>query len=310
MKVQVLINPAAGVDEPVLGIVNRILVNRRDISWEFAVTTPTSSAAELARDAASRGVDRVVVYGGDGTVSSAAEGLAGSDVTLAVLPGGTNNVFAQALGVPDDLSTAAELAFAHTVDTTCVDTLRVGSRHGLVRVGIGADARMIGRTSRAKKDKLGWLAYAMSAIEQAATATAVDFEVTVDDHSYRVKGLACIVSNIAQIGRAGLRLPGEISPFDGLADVLLIRRADLESVRSVLTKRGQEQVPPPFDQSGDASIAHTRGSRIHIAATPAQPAQVDGDLVGETPLDIEVSPGSLRVVIPRRLSQAGLATQA
>lgn len=302
MRVRVIINPAAGQAEPVLAELNRAFAER-SITWDAAVTSARRDAAALAREAVREGVELVAAYGGDGTISSAAAGLVGGEVPLAILPGGTNNVIAQALEIPLALADAAALVGGDQAEATWIDTLRVGDRHALIRVGVGADAKMIERSTRARKDRLGWLAYLIAALEQAAVAEPVPFTVTLDDRVIEREALSCIVTNIGRIGRGGLRLPGPISPFDGALDVLLIRRASLEAARTLCAGLLAGDAPSPEPQD-DAAIVYHRGTRVRVDATPPQPAQVDGESLGTTPLEVTVAPRSLRVVTPRATQPA------
>ncbi|HKA05174.1 MAG TPA: acylglycerol kinase family protein, partial [Acidimicrobiales bacterium] len=71
------------------------------------VTNRRGHATRFAQDAASRGVEVVAALGGDGTLNEAANGIAGTDTALAVLPGGSTNVFARIIGLPNDPVAAA-----------------------------------------------------------------------------------------------------------------------------------------------------------------------------------------------------------
>ncbi len=308
MRLRVIINPAAGAPEPVLATLNQVFKEKRGLDWDVAITTPARDASELASEAARLGCSMVAAYGGDGTISSVASGLVGTDVPLGVLPGGTNNVIAQALEIPLELAEAAKLlcvgpeAAMTTASTRRIDTLRVGERHGLIRVGVGADARMIQRSTREQKARYGWLAYFASVVEQVATATPAEFSITIDGREHTTDALTCVVSNIGRIGRGGMTLPGAITPFDGALDVLLIRRATLEVIRSIVVDTPDARPLPGLDEAHDAPLAHARGARVRIATTPAQPVQIDGDLFTETPVEVAIEPDSVRVITPRALA--------
>src|SRR5690606_33636656 len=94
--IQVIINPAAGNNEPILNTLNDVF-SQYDVFWDVSLTHKAGDGEQLARQAVENGADLVGAYGGDGTVGEVARGLIGSEVPLAVLPGGTGNSLAVSL---------------------------------------------------------------------------------------------------------------------------------------------------------------------------------------------------------------------
>lgn len=121
-----------------------------DHEVRMIATQRRDHASKLARSAALAGDDAVVVLGGDGTLNEAANGLAGSDTALAVLPGGSTNVFARILGLPDDpIDAVAELLDA--LERSSVEPIGLGSVNGryfLFHCGIGFDAAVVAEVER------------------------------------------------------------------------------------------------------------------------------------------------------------------
>ena len=107
-RVHVVINPAAGQDEPILNTLNRVF-KEAEIDWDISLTKQAGDARQQAQTAAQSGVDIVAVYGGDGTVAEVASGLLGTSIPLAILPGGTANVLSVELGIPATLALACQL---------------------------------------------------------------------------------------------------------------------------------------------------------------------------------------------------------
>ncbi len=108
----VIVNPyATTMSDRLKHLVVYALQGRYDV---HAVDTQRRGhATELCREAAREGYDVVVAFGGDGTVNEAANGLAGSETPLTCLPGGSNNVYAKILGIPDDVVDATEHLLQH-----------------------------------------------------------------------------------------------------------------------------------------------------------------------------------------------------
>jgi diacylglycerol kinase family enzyme len=107
-RIHVVINPAAGKDEPILNTINDVF-NQRDIDWSISVTRKFGDATEFARQAVEDGYDIVAGYGGDGTQHEIANGILGTKALMGVLPGGTGNGFANEMGTPSKLRPALEL---------------------------------------------------------------------------------------------------------------------------------------------------------------------------------------------------------
>ena len=104
-RIQVIINPAAGHDEPILNVLNDVF-HPAGVEWDISITHKFGDATRLAKEAVASGVDLVAGYGGDGTQMEVANGLLGSGVPQAILPGGTGNAMAHDLNVPINLKTS------------------------------------------------------------------------------------------------------------------------------------------------------------------------------------------------------------
>ena len=116
-------------------------------SVEAIDTQERNHATEICREAAREGYDVVVAFGGDGTVNEAANGLAGSDTPLTSLPGGSTNVWARTLGIPNDVVDATEhlLSMADSFEPRQVDLGRVNGRYFVFASGVGLDASVVER---------------------------------------------------------------------------------------------------------------------------------------------------------------------
>lgn len=283
-----------------LAVLNRCFAPH-DVSW--VITSPERDADTLAAEAAREGVEVVVAYGGDGTISSAANGLVGTQTPLAILPGGTCNVIAQELGIPSDLAEAAALACAGPEAASSIDTMRLGGCHKLIRIGVGVDARVIQHSTRERKDNLGMLAYVFSAVEQLHAAEPANYTVELDGQTFVTDALACVVANIGRVGRGGLSLPGQPSAVDGELDVVILRSTNFPLIRAFYAGMFGATAPLDFAAENDAPVVHCRGQRVRVHVDPEQPVQADGELIGKTPIDVEIAPASLRVILPAELEQ-------
>ncbi|HXV97367.1 MAG TPA: diacylglycerol kinase family protein, partial [Anaerolineae bacterium] len=162
-RVHVIINPAAGQDQPLLGKLNSVF-QPAGIDWDVFITKKAGDARHLAQEALAAGVDIIAVHGGDGTVAEVVNGMVGSDVPLAIIPGGTANVLATELGIPADPALAAVLLVGGSTLRT-IDMGQIDNHYFVQRAGIGIEAQIVEGTDRQTKNRLGWLAYALSAFQ-------------------------------------------------------------------------------------------------------------------------------------------------
>ena len=132
---------------------NTVVVHRRlsrDHDVEIVETNRRGHATRFAHDAARRGVDVVVGFGGDGTLNEVATGIAGTDTALGVLPGGSTNVFARTIGLPNDPVAAVEL-LADGIDAGDLRPIGLGQVNGrffCFHTGVGYDAAVVATVER------------------------------------------------------------------------------------------------------------------------------------------------------------------
>lgn len=303
-NVHIIINPASGHDEPILNVINDVC-HKLEVPWSVHVTQAAGDATEMTRAALEDGADLIVCYGGDGTVMEVINGLVGSDVPLGILPGGTGNAVAIELEIPDTLAAALEMTLTSDARRD-LDLGRVGDRYFILRLftGIGEDQV----ASREMKDKYGLLAYPISAFQFLREEKDVAYTLVLDGHRVEADGLICYVDNVGSLG--GLRpidvlepvridymaetgrktYKADVDPSDGLLDVILISRSvqQLAAIASYLLNVGEAK----------QHINYWQVKTVRIEADPPQPAWIDGEPCGETPVDIEVVPAAVSVVVP------------
>jgi diacylglycerol kinase (ATP) len=289
-QVFVVINPAAGQDQPILKSLNKIF-HENEVDWDVAITKDRGDGQRLAREAAQSGVDLVLVYGGDGTVMECASGLVGSQTPLAILPGGTANVMARELGLPLDLVEAATLAINPQSRIRCVDMGQVGEQTFLLRAGIGFEAEMVEGADRELKDRLGMLAYGLSALQTLADPPLARYRLSLDGEEEEYDGLACVVANSGNMGAADIVLSKKTDISDGLLDVFVVTKANLPSLVSLVANVVSGRPDPP-------ALKHWQVREVRIESKPVQTVQLDGELIGQTPVTMKILPEAVQVIIP------------
>lgn len=289
-QIHVVVNPAAGQPEPVLHALNQVFQGA-GAEWTVSVTHEPGDATRQTREAVERGARVVAAYGGDGTVMEVANGLLGSDVPLAILPGGTGNVLSIELGIPQELERAAGLACREGAEVRRVDVGQCGERYFLLRLGVGFSAEQINLTSRELRDRYGRLAYFIAGLQALPQAEAVRYRFTLDGQEVEVEGATCLVSNAGSIGVPGLALMPDIQIDDGLLDVVVLEAVNLQALPSLAASVAGLSL----DLEG---LHHWQAREIVVDSDPAQSVVVDGEPWGETPCPVKVLPGAVAVLAP------------
>lgn len=304
-RIQVIINPTAGQDQPILGVLNRVF-HAAGISWDVSITNKAGDARQFARAAVEAGVDVVAAYGGDGTVMEVASGLIGSTVPLAIFPGGTANVMSLELGISSDLAEAGALVCNEECTVVPIDMGQLGEdQYFILRVGTGLEADMVEGADRELKNRLGTLAYALSALQAIQNPTLSQYHLVIDGEQIAAEGIACLICNSGNLGRAGIVLSSSVSVRDGLLDVFVLQQANLTSLLA-LTRDVLTQTEPTTP-----ALQHWQGRQMTLLAEPNQTVQADGEVLGQTPVTAKVLPGVVRVIVPHDASilSAPTATQ-
>jgi diacylglycerol kinase (ATP) len=278
-QVLVVINPTAGQDQPILKSLNKVFQESM-VDWDIALTKHKGDGQRLARQAAQSDVELVMVYGGDGTVMECAFGLIGSQTPLAILPGGTVNVMARELGLPLGLVEAVTLAIDPKARVRCVDMGQVGVHTFILRVGIGFEAEMVKGADRELKDRLGVLAYGLSALQALADPPMARYRFRMDGAEAEYEGLACVVANSSNLGVGDIVLSSRTDISDGLLDVYVVTKADFPSLVALAASvvGGRQESP---------ALQHWQVQEVAVEADPPQTVQVDGELIGQTPVRVK-----------------------
>ncbi len=292
-KLMVIINPAAGVDRPILGLLNTAM-NQAEIEWDVRITHKANDARRLAQEAADAGWDMVAAHGGDGTVMEVADGLRGTDVPLTIFPGGTGNAMAGELGVPVDLAAAVTLVADGLYDIRTIDMATADDQSFLLRVGIGFEADMT-KIDQEVKNRFGVLAYAYNALNELRTLTPAHYRITVDGKTEEVDGVSCMVANSGNISTGGLKLSRKIDVADGLIDVVVFTNANLLTLVNFTAS-----VLSGADSTEQPQIMHRQGKEIIVEADPPQSISIDGEQIEPKIIKAHVLPQSVKVVVPHK----------
>jgi YegS/Rv2252/BmrU family lipid kinase len=286
-RIHVVINPAAGQDEPILNIVNDVC-HQYEVEWSASVTHKFGDATALARQAAEDGYDIVAGYGGDGTQHEIANGILGTDALMGILPGGTGNNFSKEMGTPQTLRPAVEL-LCSSENVRDVDVVQMGDIVFILRLYVGIEPEQ--QTSREDKDRYGKLAYVVDAYRKARDSKEVNYRITLDGELFEIPAMVLYVVNAAKNG-AGVSVAGDLSKIDdGLMDAFILNMNDLNTISGAVDRMMN------LDTS-DAQRHMRQGKEMTIETDPHQPVWTDGEYTGRTPITLKVVPGALSIVVP------------
>jgi diacylglycerol kinase family enzyme len=275
---------------------------------EAVETEAQGHAIALTQEATAEGYDLVVAFGGDGTVNEAANGLAGSSLPLALLPGGCTNVFGRMLGIPMDVVDATEhlLALADDLRPRRIDLGSVNGRHFVSSGGIGLDAETARWVDRHAplKSRAGPFFFAFA----AATSFHAKYVgkqpcIAVDVDGERIEGVTAVVQNsdpYTYFDSLPVRVCEGASLDDGQLSMVVFEQARWWDAPE-LAWRLLSSRPGVAGHRRLRSLTGLRTARVtpleRDDAPTSFPLQVDGDYVGDvSEARFEVHPQALLVV--------------
>jgi YegS/Rv2252/BmrU family lipid kinase len=262
---------------------------------DLALTERSGHAREIGR---ARGSDYDVVFalGGDGTAMEVAGALARTGIPIGVLPGGTGNLLARALGIPRDIERAV-----HALMNGTVRNLDLGAVFGhsfAVAAGVGIDASMVAETPRWMKRRLGVLAYTIMATKAALRAVIFrrffTARIEVDGEIIERRAAAVLFANFGAILEDRLSFGPDIAVDDGLLDCCIFSPSHLGDAVRIAWRVTRRDFRP------DRALLYRKGTLFRIETIPVLPLQADGELLGVTPAEITVEPLAAHLLVPRR----------
>jgi len=286
-------NPAAGRTQQ-LSLLNtlRVMLDRAGLSHELKVSQAPGLAITLAMEAAQAGYEGVLAYGGDGTLSEVASGIAGTGLALGIIPGGTMNLFAAELGIPARLQQAVNLiAQGHTRK---VEVGRVAGRTFLLCCGAGLDAAIVRDCGLRAKRRAGKLAYYLQAPLTALRYSYPAVRMVTND-GVTLHGGQVILANCRRYGDRFDLAPGA-SPTDGVMDsCVFFGRRPGDYLRYYLALRRGLHLE--LDD-----VEYYKGTTFLLRPVKegaSIPFQIDGDYLCDLPVEIQVLPAALPIYAAR-----------
>jgi diacylglycerol kinase (ATP) len=284
-------NPAAkGMSEAKIEQARRLL-EQKDYRVELLLTKQRGEAEQLAKDTVKKAPFVIIAAGGDGTFNEVANGIAGSEIPMAILPLGTANVLAKELGIPDNVDGAIEVALNNTSKSVSLGRIVIVhgssplSRYFILMAGVGFDGEAVFGINEAFKKISGKGAYLYSGVKTLLRFAPDKLPVTVDGKTYAASSV--IIGNASKYG-GHFRVTPAARLTDPTLHVCLFKgRKRFDTFRYILgivTGRHLKFADVEYLKAGQIAIK----GRAHI--------QLDGDYFGMTPAEISIVPNALRLI--------------
>jgi diacylglycerol kinase family enzyme len=309
-RMLIIVNPyATTVSDRLKNLVVYALQGRFEV--ETAETEAQNHATEIGHEVRDHGYDVVVAFGGDGTLNEVANGLAGTDVPVSVLPGGSTNVVARTLGIPNDVVDATEhlLALADDWQPRKIDLGRVDERHFVFSCGVGIDATVVRRVdahpklkSRAGPYYYTWAAISSFYRNYMRNPVRLRVEMGSGASAEGVTALAQNSDPFTYFASRPIRVCEGVEIDDGTLSIGVLQRATQRDMPTLIPRLFSESKPAArhrriehFEDIAEAVI--TSISDDGDGQPRPFPVQVDGDFIGEKArIELRAEPGALTIV--------------
>jgi diacylglycerol kinase (ATP) len=294
MRIVAIVNPmsGAGMDS---GVARRRVtmireeVARRGLEAEIHLTERSGHGRELAAGAVATGADLVIVWGGDGTVNEVGGGLSGSRTVLGLIPAGSGNGLAGALGVPRD--PRAAIATALEGRTLAVDVGTLNDRPFFNVAGIGFDAHVARLFNQRARGRRGRLPYIVIGVREGFSYSGQQYQVTLDGVAHSSKALLIAFANGREYGM-GMQIAPGARLDDGLLEAVIVED------RSVAAR---------FRDARHLALGSIHRAQ-HMISQPVRTATVEAD--GDIEYHLDGEPGVVQGRVEVSVRPGALAVKA
>lgn len=293
MAFKVIANPKAGRGKVMENIpkIERNL-QEKGVDFDLQFTHHPKEATDIAARASEQDWNGVIAVGGDGTVREVLSGLVGTETPLGLIPSGMGNDFARSLGIPENIQAAVEICSDPTLGT--LDVGIAGDQYFGGVLGFGFPVEVMERVNYVHHKYLrGSLGFLLAVLEVISRLKSYHFSVEIEGRKLIEDLSAVFIMNTPYTG-GGMRIIPEANPMDGVLDMALI--GDLGRLELAM------QLPRVYrgTHTGHPDISIHRASSITVATESGGtlPIMLDGDVKGNTPVEVKVRPGGVTVLLP------------
>ncbi len=288
-KYLLIINPNAGktnnLEEDLISF-----FKNRNIKLTVKKTRKALDAKHFAKKAIGK-YPVVICVGGDGTINETINGLAESKTKLGIIPAGTENALAQGMGIPFDPIKAAEIICKGR--TKVFDLGLAKKRFFILTAGVGLDAKAVASIEPVLKKILRKNVYPLTVVKTALTYAPSKLEIWLDDQVLPRWGYFVIIGNVKYYG-GNIQITSFAKSNDGYLDVCIFKSTDIFSMIKYFISVASKGTRPLTEV---ANMEYFKVKQLKIKSKKPALAHTDAELIGETPVNIQVVPKAISIIV-------------
>lgn len=296
-RARIIYNPTAG-KEQVRKNVPYILDRLEKTGYEASAhaTTKSGDATDEARRAVSRGFDLVVAAGGDGTINEVVNGLAVEEnrPLLGIIPMGTTNDLARAIGIPSDIKKACD-AICGGIDIP-IDVGRANDRYFIYLAGGGSLTKLTYEAPSKLKTMMGRLAYYLKGIELLPQVRPTDVRIEYDGKLFEGEIMLFLITNTNSVSGFEKVSP-DSSLNDGLFELIIVKKTNLAGLVNIAQKASRG------DHINDANVVYKQASRVKVFPKSKMQLNLDGEFGGMFPCELANMYQHLHLLVPEETAK-------
>ena len=279
MSIKLIINPAAGrgrASKLSEKVINEF--EKRGIDFEYEYSTNPRHAVDISREASTK-FQKVIAFGGDGTVNEVGEGLVGSDAIFGVIPLGSGNDFANEIGMPAKISDAVDIILSDDFHT--IDIIKVNDRVSLNTAGVGFNGT-VSEVVKSIRYLKGKSAYIWGLVKTAVMYKSIPLKISLNGRVIEEKIFMVSICNSKSEG-GGFIVAPDAKNNDGLFDVTIIRQIGYMKLLLNLNKALTGNINKLEE------VETNKGESIIIESEFPMPVHVDGEVIALDAHKVEAS---------------------
>jgi len=290
MKTAFIINPAAGrgKTKKLWPVLRNLLIP--ETVFEEHYTTGHGHASNLAGVLENKGINRIVIVGGDGTLHEVINGLKRKEAVIGVIPTGTGNDFCRSIGIPADPRSAIRTLSEGRIrklDLGCVN-----NRFFINVAGVGFDAHVAQEINKGIKWLTGSPAYLVAVLKLIMTYRNIPLQIILDNNTkIHLNSFLLAVGN-AQYYGGGMRIVPSAVPDDGYFHICAAGDVRKRDVLITLPKifSGKHMDHP--------LVRGYTAKEIEISSDCRAVVHADGEIIGHLPAKFSILPRELKLLVP------------